>query len=100
MAKGCDEPRSLIPTHMKPRTKLEVSSGKNLVVKQHTMVFINQPNENPSGENEPMKDEDFDNHQEGFKDIASINHITVQVVKEPSLDDELEEAPLVFEEGG
>lgn len=33
MAKGCDEPRSSIPSHMKRRMKLEVSPSETLVVR-------------------------------------------------------------------
>lgn len=85
---------------MKGRMKLEVSPSETLVVRQHTMVFTNQLSQNPNGENEPMQNEDSDNHQEGYEDITSVNHSTVQVVEDPSLNDELEEAPPVFEEGG
>lgn len=50
--------------------------------------------------NEPIQDEDSDNHQEGFEEITSTNHITVQVIEEPSLDGELEKALPIFEERG
>lgn len=63
MAKGGDELRSSIPSRMKRRMKLKVSPGETLVVKQHIVVFTNQPSQNLNGEKEPIQDRGSNNQQ-------------------------------------
>ena len=81
MDQDSNEVRSSIPSSMKRRSIWEVNAGEALTAKKRTMVSIKQ------------KVED--------KVTASVNHITITEVRkeEPSIEDDVEDAPPIFEEG-
>ena len=63
------------------RSIWEVNTGEALIMKKRTMVSIKQEVEN--------------------KVFASVNHITIteDIKEEPPIEDNVEDAPLTFEEG-
>ena len=85
------EIRSLVPSRMKRHSTLEVSTNGQLKVKQHTIIFTGQA----------------DSDEEEI--VRSAYHVTIEEVDDPealegdsfdSFEDELEEAPSAFEDGG
>ena len=84
------ETRSLIPSHMKRKTKLKVNANDVLKFRRKTIVFTGHPEVSSNEVN-----------QEKEVAYSTSYHITIEeALDDDPLEDEVNEAPSVLKDGG